>query len=72
MVHFTYPLDNDYYMRAELFSVYDENIETYAIGFGAPGCLYDSVLDGYETYNEALDALMVILYEDYGIILPVD
>lgn len=73
MVHFIYPLDSHGYARAEIFEIVTEDgITEYCIGFGLLGCIYDTVLEGYETYTDALDSLADILDDDYDLQIAVD
>jgi hypothetical protein len=66
MLHFVYALDADGYARAEVFDAVNDHGETeYCIGFGVCGCLYDSVIDGFDTFDDAIDTLRYMVEEEY-------
>lgn len=66
MIRFIYALDRDGYTRAEVFDAVNGDGGTeYCIGFGVCGCLYDSILDGFDTFDQAIDTLRYIVEEEY-------
>ena len=69
----TLALDGDGYYRAETFkgAIEDDPAgEYYNVGFGACGCLYDGVVEGFETFADAYKYVTDVAYEEYGIEYP--
>lgn len=61
------PLDNHGYYRAEIFKAEVDGEVQYCVGFGTRGYLYDGVVDGFITPEDARSYAVDVAAKEYEI-----